>query len=95
VSSKSKQLTLHKELLRLQLEAHRMELSADIATLRDPLRKATIGTGVLGLLRSHPIFLTAAGALISKIPRLGFAAKLAAGCVAAWQAYRLYRSLHR
>jgi hypothetical protein len=92
MTTKSEQLALHKDLLRLQLEAHRMDLELDIATLRNPLRKAAIGTGVLGLLRSHPIFLSAAGALISRVPRLGFAAKLAAAGVAAWQAYKLYRS---
>ena len=95
MSTKAEQLALRKELLRLRLEAHRRELEADMATLRNPLRKAAIGAGVLGLLRSHPVFVTAAGALISRVPRLGFAAKLAAGCVAVWQAVKLFRFWRR
>lgn len=90
-SSNSEQLALRKELLRLQLETHRLELEADVETLRHPLRKAAIGASVLQLLRTHPVFVTAAGALLTRIPRLGFAAKVAAGCVAAWQAIKLIR----
>jgi hypothetical protein len=95
MSGKTEQLAMHKNLLRLQLAAHRMELEADIATLRDPLRKAAIGGSVLHLLRSHPIFVTAAGALISRVPRLGLTAKLVAACVAGWEAVRLFRAWRR
>jgi hypothetical protein len=95
MSEKAEQLALHKNLLLLQLAAHRMELEADMATLRDPLRKAAIGGSVLHLLRSHPIFITAAGALVSRVPRLGFVAKLMAGCLAGWQAVKLFRAWRR
>jgi hypothetical protein len=91
MSAKYEQLELHKRLLQLQLEEHRLELGADLATLRNPMRKAAIGTGVLALLRRHPILVTTAGALLAKIPRLGFAAKIAAGSVAVWQAVKLYQ----
>jgi hypothetical protein len=95
MSEKAEQLALHKNLLRLQLAAHRMELEADMATLRDPLRKAAIGGSVLHLLRSHPIFVTAAGALVSRVPHLGFTAKLVAAGVAGWQAVKLFRAWRR
>jgi hypothetical protein len=91
MSAKYEQLELHKRLLQLQLEEHRLELSADLATLRNPLRKAAIGTGMLALLRKHPVLLTTAGAMLAKIPRLGFAAKAAGVSVAVWQAVKLYQ----
>jgi hypothetical protein len=91
MNAKYEQLELHKRLLQLELEEHRLELAADLATLRNPLRKAAIGTSVLDLLRKHPVLLTTAGALLARIPRLGFAAKVAAGSVAVWQAVKLYQ----
>jgi hypothetical protein len=91
MSMKSDQLELHKRLLQLQLEEHRLELSADLANLRNPLRKVTIGTGVLDLLRKHPVLLTTAGAALAKMPRLGFAARGAALAVALWQAVKLFQ----
>jgi hypothetical protein len=95
MKSKPGSLEMRKALLRLQLEARRLELEADVDTLRNPLRKAAIGAGVLQLLRTHPVIVTAAGALLTRIPRLGFAIKLAAGGVAAWQVFRLFRSRRR
>ena len=95
MSSKQDQLAVRKEFLRLQLETHRLELGADVETLRNPLRKAAIGVSVVQLLRSHPVIVTAAGALLTRIPRLNFAVKLAAGGVAAWQAFRFFRSRRR
>jgi hypothetical protein len=91
MSGKSEQLELHKRLLKLQLEEHRLELSADLANLRNPMRKAVIGSGVLDLLRKHPVLLTTAGAMLAKMPRLGFAARAAGLAVAVWQAIKLYQ----
>jgi hypothetical protein len=91
MSAKSEHLELHKRLLKLQLEEYRLELSADLANMRNPLRKAAIGTGVLDLLRKHPVLLTTAGAIVAKIPRLGFIARAAGIGVAVWQAIKLYQ----
>jgi hypothetical protein len=91
MSAKYEQLELHKRLLKLELEEHRLDLSADLANLRNPLRKAAIGGGVLDLLRKHPVLLTTAGAILAKIPRLGFAARAAGLAVAMWQAVKLYQ----
>jgi hypothetical protein len=91
VSGKSEELALRKELLALRLEANRLEIASELATLRHPLRNAAIGASVLKLLRSHPIIVTGASALIARIPRLGLVAKLGAGLIAAWQALKLYR----
>jgi hypothetical protein len=95
MSSKSEKLASRKESLRLQLEAHRLELGADVETLRNPLRKAAFGAGVLKLLRTHPVIVTAAGALLTRIPQLGLAVKVAAGSIAAWQVFRFFRSRRR
>jgi hypothetical protein len=91
VSGKSDDLALRKELLCLRLEAHRLEIVSELATLRSPLRNAAIGASVLKLLRSHPIIVTGLSALIARMPRLGLVAKLGAGLIAAWQALKLYR----
>jgi hypothetical protein len=94
MNAKYQQLELHKRLLQLQLEEQRLELTADLATLRHPLRKAAIGTSVLSLLRKHPVLITTAGAMLAKIPRLGFAAQVAGVSVAVWQAIKLYKRWH-
>jgi hypothetical protein len=91
MSARYEQLELHKRLLKLQLEEHRLDLSADLAGLHNPLRKAAIGGGVLDLLRRHPVLLTTAGALLAKLPRLGFIAKAAGIGVAVWQAIQLFQ----
>jgi hypothetical protein len=90
VSRKSEELELRKELLSLRLEAHRLDIASGIATLKNPLRNAAVGAGILRLLRTHPIIITGASALIARMPRLGFIAKLGAGALAAWQALKLF-----
>lgn len=95
MTPKHEPLASRKEFLRLQLEARRLELEADVETFRNPLRKAAIGASMLQLLRQHPVIVTAAGALLTRVPRLGFAIKLAAGSVAAWQVFRMFRSRRR
>ena len=95
MSGKSEELALRRELLSLRLEAHRLEIASGIATLKNPLRNAAIGAGIFKLLRTHPIIITGASALIARVPRLGLVVKLGASLLAAWQALRLYRLWHR
>ena len=95
MSERSQDLALRKELVLLRLEAHRLEIATGIATLRSPLRNAAIGASILRLLRTHPVIITGASALVSRVPRLGFVAKLGAGLLAAWQTIRLYRLWRR
>jgi hypothetical protein len=91
VSRKSEELALRRELVSLRLEAHRLEIATGIATLRNPLRNAAIGASILKLLRTHPIIITGASAMLARMPRLGLIARLGAGALAAWQALKLVR----
>jgi hypothetical protein len=91
VSRKSEELALRRELVSLRLEAHRLEIATGIATLRNPLRNAAIGASILKLLRTHPIIITGASAMLARMPRLGLIARLGAGALAAWQALKLLR----
>ena len=95
MSGKSNELALRKELVSLRLEAHRLEIATGIATLRNPVRNAAIGASILKLLRTHPILITGASALVARVPKLGFVAKIGAGLLAAWQAVKLYRLWRR
>jgi hypothetical protein len=95
VSRKAEELALRKELLRLRLEANRLEIEAGVTVLRSPMRNAAIGASVLKLLRSHPIIVTGLSALVARAPKLAFVARLGAGCLAAWQAVKLYRFWRR
>lgn len=95
MSRKAEELALRKELLRLRLEANRLEIQAGVSMLRSPLRNVAIGASVLKLLRSHPILVTSIGALVARTPKLAFIARLGAACLAVWQAARLYRFWRR
>lgn len=91
----SENLALKKELLRLRLDAHRLEIATDIAALRNPLRSAAIGGSLVRLLRSHPILVSGASALLSRVPKLGFAIKVAAAGMAIWQLIKLINAFRR
>lgn len=88
-------LALKKELLLLRLEQHRLEIESDIHTLKNPMRNVAIGGSLLKLLRSHPIIMTGASALIARVPRLGLLIKLAGAGIAIWQVLQLARSFKR
>lgn len=95
MSRKTEDLALRKELLRLRLEAHRLEIETGILVLRNPVRNVAIGTSLLKLLRSHPIITTGAGALLARVPRLALIARVVAGGVAAFQAVQWFRYWRR
>jgi threonine/homoserine/homoserine lactone efflux protein len=92
MNSKSHQLALRKQLLLLKLQSHRMEIDIDMAALRNPMRNAAIGGGVFQLLRAHPIFISAASALLTRIPKLGLIVKLAGAALGGWQFYKMLRA---
>jgi hypothetical protein len=95
MNRRSEELALKKELIRLRLNSHRLEIAADMATLRNPLRNAAISGSVLRLLRSHPILVTGTSALLTRVPRLGLLIKLAGAALAAWQVAQFIRALRR
>lgn len=88
-------LALQKQLLQMRLEQYRLEIESDIHTLKNPMRHVAVGGSLLKLIRSHPIIMTGASALIARVPRLGLLIKIAAAGIAAWQVVQLIRSFKR
>jgi hypothetical protein len=95
MSRSSEQLTLKKQLLLLRLESHRLEIEADVYALKNPVRNIAIGGGLLKLLRSHPILMTGASAILARIPRLGLLVKLIGAGMAVWQTMQMVRAWKR
>jgi hypothetical protein len=95
VKGPSHHLALKKQLLLLRLESHRLEIEADMHALRNPVRNIAIGGGLLKLLRSHPIIVTAASALVARVPRLGLLIKLVGAGLAVWQGVQMAREWKR
>jgi hypothetical protein len=95
VKGPSHQLTLKKQLLLLRLESYRLEIEADVHALKNPVRNIAIGGGFLKILRSHPIILTIASALVARVPRLGLLIKLAGAGLAVWQGVQMVREWKR
>ncbi len=86
---------LRKQLLLLRLESHRLEIEADVHALKNPVRHIAIGGGLLKLLRSHPILMTGASAILARIPRLGLLVKLIGAGMAVWQTMQMVRAWKR
>jgi hypothetical protein len=95
MSRSSEQLALKKQLLLLRLESHRLEIEADVYALKNPVRNIAIGGGLLKLLRSHPILMTGASAILARIPRLGLLVKLIGAGMAVWQTMQMVRAWKR
>jgi hypothetical protein len=95
MSRSPENLLLRKQLLLLRLESHRLEIEADLHALRNPARNVVIGGSLLKLLRSHPILVTGASALLARVPRLGLLVKLVGAGVAVWQVIVLIRTWKR
>ena len=82
------ELELRKEILRLKAETHRLEIEQEVDRLGHGLRGLASGLNAVRLLHKHPLAVSAAGALVTRLgpSRL---LKLAAVAAAAWFAFRV------